>query len=171
MKLCGIDLGIKKVAISYVEDTKLVGTEAYESRSPMRTQQLMDLSDFVYESVHHYGAGLVVIEDTLIGNNRKYSIQLSQTMGAVLAGLGLLQSETPLDVLTVDNKKWKKGTVGNGNADKHAIRYWVDECDPAYAELCGGDQDRYDAAAVGLYGWHLHSTACEYMEDVRCIPD
>ena len=41
---------------------------------------------------------------------------------------------------------------GNGNADKDAIRDYIHVTHPAYALLCDGDQDRYDACCVGLYG-------------------
>ena len=156
MRVVGVDLGIKKVALAYVSKGKLLGSEAYESHSLMRTQQLMDISDFVYSEVKYAKPGYVFIEATLIGNNRKYSIKLAETMGAVLSGLGLLQTEMLLDVVPVNNKAWKMTMLGNGNATKLAIRQYVDELDEAYGGLCGDDQDRYDAAVIGLYGYRLH---------------
>ena len=118
MKVVGVDLGIKKIALSYVQDGKLTGTEAYESHSLVRTTQLMDIGDYVYSEVKYYRPAYVFIEGVIIGNNRKYSIRLAETMGAVLANLGLLQTEEDLDVVPVNNKAWKLKTIGNGNATK-----------------------------------------------------
>jgi Holliday junction resolvasome RuvABC endonuclease subunit len=154
MKIVGVDLGIKKVALGFVTDGKVMGTEAYDSNSSLRTRQLMDISDYVYNEVRYCEPDYVFIESTIIGNNRKYSIKLAETMGAVLSGLGQLQTEQDFDVLTVNNKTWKKAVIGNGNALKSAVRGYLDGIAP-YADLCGGDQDRYDAAVVGLYGWGL----------------
>jgi Holliday junction resolvasome RuvABC endonuclease subunit len=94
----------------------------------------------------------VWIEDTIIGNNRKYSIKLAQVMGAVLSHLGQIRLNTGCDVRLVDNKSWKREIVGNGNSDKAAVRDYIDVTHPAYAALCGDDQDLYDAACIGLYG-------------------
>jgi Holliday junction resolvasome RuvABC endonuclease subunit len=153
------------VALSYVKKGTLIGTEAYESHSLMRTQQLMDLSDYVYSEVKYYRPAYVFIEATLIGNNRKYSIRLAETMGACLSGLGLLQTEHEFDVVPVNNKSWKLHTVGNGNATKIAVRDYIDGIQEAYSGLCGGDQDRYDAAAIGLYGWTLQHTTSQQLVD------
>ena len=163
MRVVGIDLGIKKVALAYVKGAALLGTEAYESHSLLRTAQLMDLGDYVYSEVKYYNPAYVFIESTIIGNNRKYSIRLAETMGAVLAGLGLLQTEMPFDVVPVNNKAWKMKTIGNGNATKTAVRDYIDGIQEAYAGLCAGDQDRYDAAAIGLYGWRLQHDALDYL--------
>ncbi len=168
MRVVGIDLGIKKVAIAYVKKGKLLGTEAYESHSMLRTEQLMDISDYVYSEVKYFHPAYVFIEDVLMGNNHKYSIQLAETKGAVLSGLGLLQTEQPFDVHCVNVGAWKKATVGNGHASKDDVQQWVREANEAYSGLCGGDQDRYDAAAIGLYGWILHERSeLSLVEDVR----
>jgi Holliday junction resolvasome RuvABC endonuclease subunit len=167
LRVVGIDLGIKKVALAYVKKGKLLGTEAYESHSMLRTEQLMDISDYVYSEVKYFHPAYVFIEDTLMGNNSKYSIQLSQTMGAVLSGMGLLQTELPFDVHCVNNKAWKKAMIGNGNADKSSVVSWIEQQSEAYSVLCGGDQDRYDAAAIGLYGEKLRLVADHLVEEVR----
>jgi Holliday junction resolvasome RuvABC endonuclease subunit len=163
MRVVGVDLGIKKVAVSYVENGVLTGTEAYESHALERTTQLMDIGDYVYSEVKYYRPTYVFIESTIIGNNRKYSIRLAETMGSVLAHLGLLQTEEDLDVVPVNNKAWKLKTIGNGNATKTAVQDYIDGIRGAYAGLCGGDQDRYDAAAIGLYGWTIQHEATEYL--------
>lgn len=165
MRVVGIDLGIHKVALSFVKKGMLIGTEAYVTHANLRTQQLMDLSDYVYSEVKYFNPGFVFIESTLIGNNRKYSIRLAETMGACLSGLGLLQTEQLFDVVEVNNKTWKLHTVGNGNATKIEVRNHIDGIQEAYSGLCGGDQDRYDAAAIGLYGWTLQHTSTAILVD------
>ena len=163
-RVMGIDLGIRKVAYAlwarvYDEEPTLLGAEAYESPEPSRPQQLRDLGDFIYDAAHHTKPDYVFIEETLIGNNRKYSIALAQTMGAVMYGLGLHQTESDLDIFTVNVSTWKKQVVGNGNASKTLVKNYIDVTHSAYAVVCGGDQDRYDAACVGLYGLSVHDRA------------
>jgi Holliday junction resolvasome RuvABC endonuclease subunit len=117
-----------------------------------RAHQLHELAMFAHDEALFYEADWVFIEDIIVGNNRKYSIRLAQTMGAVLADLALLEYRQGLSIRTVDNKAWKKEIVGNGNADKEAVRNYILESHPAYAPLCGDDQDRFDAVCIGLYG-------------------
>jgi Holliday junction resolvasome RuvABC endonuclease subunit len=127
-------------------------TSAYESDRNFRTTQLMDCAHKIVEAVHWYGPSSVWIENTIIGNNRKYSIQLSQMMGAVLAHLGPWSTIQGNAVLLVNIGEWKLGSVGKGNATKEMVRDYINSLDPSYAALCDQDQDRYDAAAIGRYG-------------------
>lgn len=163
-RVMGIDLGIHKVAYALWDDgPTLLGAEAYEAqvtlRPESRPRELMDIGDFVYEAAHHTKPDYVFIEDTLIGNNRKYSIQLAQVMGSVLSSLGLLATEQEVEVFTVNVSTWKKQVVGNGNASKSLVKNYIDVVHSAYAVLCEGDQDRYDAACIGLYGLSVHDRA------------
>ena len=82
MKVMGIDLGIKKIAYANWQDGRLVEADAWESQADLRHMQLMDLGDTIYEAVKYTEPDHVFIEDTLVGNNVKYSIQLAQVMGA-----------------------------------------------------------------------------------------
>jgi len=50
---------------------------------------------------------------------------------------------------------WKKEVCGKGNADKQFVREWLESAYPSYAALCGCNQDRVDAACIGLYGVKL----------------
>jgi Holliday junction resolvasome RuvABC endonuclease subunit len=154
MRVMGVDLGIAKVACSIWENEELVETQAVDmSGITERTRQLSQLSRYIRREVDYHDVELVVIEDILIGNNRKYSIKLAQTMGAVLAGL------EHLDVIPVNVGKWKKEVIGDGHASKEAVRNYLLERDSAYADLCGSDQDRFDAACIGYYGVILSDRA------------
>jgi len=158
LKIIGVDLGIRKIAWAVWDGDILVETMAYESQRTLRHEQLVDLQTiFMSSAIHHHQPDHVFIEDTLIGNNRKFSIQLSQTMGAVLAGLGLVSqisalTNHPMGVYLVHNTAWKKELLEKGNAGKELVRDYIYSRDSAYAELCGYDQDRFDAACIGYYG-------------------
>jgi Holliday junction resolvasome RuvABC endonuclease subunit len=149
----GIDLGVHKIALAVFVEEKLVSAYAHEAPIDLsRDMQLLELASFAHDIGTNIGVDSVWIEDVIIGNNRKYSIGLAQTLGAVLADLAHLRLAHGTDVRTVDNTTWKKAIIGNGHADKKAVRDYIDVTHPAYAPLCGADQDLYDAACVGLYG-------------------
>ena len=156
MTLIGIDLGIHKVALSVFTEGEagftLYVTEAFETDAQERDLQLMELGAFCYDTAHFHDADSVWIEKPILGNNRKYSLQLAETYGAVLCDLGMLRVANGLDTRSVDNLVWKKEVVGKGNASKDDIRNYIHDVHPAYAAFCGDDQDRYDACCVGLYG-------------------
>src|ERR1044072_313614 len=117
MNLLGIELGVDKVAVSLCQDDQLMGCEAYLSPSDHhRAAQLRELGSVVQAMALAVDANAVWIEDTIIGNNRKYSIGLAEAKGAGMAACASL----PLDIRLVDNKVWKRDVVGNGNADKTA---------------------------------------------------
>lgn len=152
MRVLGVDLGIHKVAVAAMCDG---GFDVYALSvisSQPRATQLSMLGQFVYDIAAEHDAEYIWIEDNLIGNNRKYSIQLAQTMGAVLCQFGMECFDSQLVVDVVNVKSWKKRIIGNGNAGKDDVRNYVLENHPAYAELCGADQDKFDATCVGLYG-------------------
>jgi Holliday junction resolvasome RuvABC endonuclease subunit len=152
MKVMGIDLGTRKIAYALWQDGVLVETDAYESNAPLRQVQLMDIHDFIWEVVDHIKPDHIFIEDTLVGNNVKYSIQLAQVMGATQVALASRGLSDMFGIYLVNNKTWKKDVVGNGNASKDLVQLWLYQLDTAYSVLCGSDQDRYDAAAIGYYG-------------------
>jgi Holliday junction resolvasome RuvABC endonuclease subunit len=166
VNLAGIDLGVRKIAISVFEEDTMVSGHVYESPAAQdRSQQLMELGHFAHDICLMAKADSVWIESVIVGNNRKYSLGLAETLGAVLGDLGHLFL-SGVRIRTVDNKAWKKEIVGNGNADKAAVRNHIVETHPAYAPVCGEDQDLYDAACIGLYGLrisgralHLHLTS------------
>ena len=162
MLALGVDLGIRKIAISVIEDGKLLTTMAFTHPGGMRWQELNECAEQLYRYVSLYEPDLVCIEETLVGNNVKYSISLAQMMGAVLLGLGqyeeLLGVKMPQIVLA-NVSKWKKEITGNGRATKEIVRDALNELDSAYPVLCGYDQDRIDAACIGLYGYRLHQRA------------
>ena len=163
MKIIGVDLGIRKYAASIWEDDVLKSTWAYESHAGTRQGELLECGDDLYLAVAAEKPGFVVIEETLLGNNVKYSIKLAQMMGACLVRMAELEQ----DVISVNVSQWKKAVVGTGNAGKDLVRDYIHTRDNAYSELCGWDQDRFDAACIGYYGIHLHRLSLEVFGGAR----
>jgi Holliday junction resolvasome RuvABC endonuclease subunit len=164
VKTIGVDLGIHKIAWSVWEDDVLKHTDAWVSTRPLRHEELTELGSIFSGVIAMHEPDQIFIEDTMIGNNRKYSIQLSQTMGAILSACGLAtQIHTmvgkDIPVIPVNNKTWKREVIGNGNAAKDMVRFWLDDVSNAYSVLCGNDQDRFDAAAIGYYGYVISRRA------------
>jgi Holliday junction resolvasome RuvABC endonuclease subunit len=156
MNLMGVDLGIHKVACFVLGDAPEARIHDVTGTAAPRDYQLMELSRFVHDIALVHQVDQVWIEDTLVGNNVKYSIQLTEVRGAVMAALAL-----SADVRLVNVGTWKKGTVGAGNANKDSIRDYIHVSNPAYAPLCGSDQDLYDAACIALYGRQIMERASD----------
>ena len=163
----GVDLGIAKIAWAIHDGEKITGTGALNSGVGHRGEQIYRAVDYLDALVDelcqsHYGEDVAInvfIEEPLIGNNRKYSMQIAQVYGAVLAQLayhsmeGVRDSRYPwVSVYGVNVGTWKKQVLGNGHADKEEIKNYIRVTYDGYADLCGHDQDRYDAACVCLYG-------------------
>lgn len=161
----GIDLGISKIAVAALEDSTLVDATAYQPTAEdsdkimARGRVLHELGSWVYDYSLGVQPDAIFIEEIIVGNNTKYSLQLAQTFGSVLSALFVSSLVTGARVYLAGNKAWKKRLLGNGNANKDQIRAFIDESYSAYALLCDGDQDRYDACCVGLYGLDVVSAA------------
>lgn len=158
MNLVGIDLGTHKISVAaFVEGDS--GLTLYDARThdadpdAPRDQVLNELGRFARDLVHTYQPSSVWVEEVIIGNNRKYSLQLAEVKGAVLSTLAMHRRNTGVDIRMVDNKTWKREVIGNGNATKDQVKDYILVTHPAYAALCGDDQDCYDAACIGLYGF------------------
>jgi len=156
----GVDLGGRKAAISIYQDGVLTNVASAELARSTRSRELRTLADWCFCYLRL--ADLVVVEEPLIGRGTQASLQVAHTFGAVLATLG--DTHTHTSVYTVPVATWKKEVVGKGNANKEAVRMWLEETYPAYAVKCGGNQDRIDAACIGLYGVQLGHRATQLAE-------
>lgn len=160
MNVVGIDLGVHKIALANMGETPHVAVHQVEADSP-RAHQLWELASFAQHFAVLAQAGCVWVEKPIIGNNRKYSMQLSEVCGAVMYAL----ANTGYDIRTVDHGTWKKELLGNGHAGKDDIRNYINVTHGAYAPLCGDDQDAYDATCVGLYGQEVLTRAADLQLD------
>jgi len=154
MSIVGIDLGVHKIALVCIT-TGEQEAWLYSATHPERDLQLSELGAMAHDFCLLHQADSVWIEDVIIGNNRKYSIGLAQTLGAVMADLAQLRMGQGTDICTVDNKTWKKALLGNGNASKDEIRDYIDVSQSGYAPQCEGEQDLYDATCIALYGQQI----------------
>jgi hypothetical protein len=73
-------------------------------------------------------------------------IPITKVCGALLAGARRSGAVT----MEVNNKRWKKRVVGNGNAKKPEVNAWVRRHWRALWRECKGRQDTCDAACVAL---------------------
>jgi Holliday junction resolvasome RuvABC endonuclease subunit len=156
MSVMGVDLGIRKAAVFVLdgEDRGLTHVLNLEKSVAGRALQLLEISSYVHDVALMHKVDQVWIEDTVVGNNQKYSLQLTEVRGAVMAALALYS-----DVRLVNNKTWKREVVGNGNATKDSVRDYIHVTHGAYAPLCGDDQDLYDACCISLYGRQISERA------------
>ena len=143
----GVDLGIHKVAI-FLWDGDLPHAMAWTAPDGFnRAKQLHHLAGYVHDMASTFDVDSVWIEDTLVGNNVKYSMQLTEVRGAVMAALAM-----HVDVRLVNVATWKSKVVGDGHANKDSVRDYIHVTHGPYAPLCGDDQDLYDACCIALYG-------------------
>ena len=151
LSIIGIDLGVRKIAL-YSITVGQTDAWVYESSATERDVQLGEIGAMAHDFALLHNADTIWVEKVIIGNNRKYSIGLAETMGAVLSDLSQLRTSQGVDIRQVDNKAWKKQLIGNGNASKDDIRDYIHVTHPGYAPLCEDDQDLYDACCIALYG-------------------
>lgn len=157
MNIAGVDLGGRKIAISFFDDGKMISALEYETKKSTRARELWDLADWSRNLLRL--ADLVVVEEPLVGRGVRSSLQLAQTAGAVLSTIGDTATHTRSQFVEVAT--WKKDLLGKGNATKDQVRIWLEEHYPAYAVLCGDSQDKVDATCIGLYGVRLHARSQE----------
>lgn len=160
MNLVGIDLGVHKIALAVFLENSLAVTHVYEASADLpRDVQLLEMGHYAMSLAHLHSVDSIWVEDVLVGNNRKYSLALAETKGALLGALSHLRPVT--DIRTVNVKEWKREIVGNGNAGKDTVMNYMVATHPAYAAQCDGDQDRIDATCVGLYGLRITARASD----------
>jgi len=160
----GVDLGVHKLSCAVLdasapEHPTILAVESVEvSNETSRDLQLCALGSYVHDMALTMDVGSTWIEEVIIGNNRKYSLQLAEVKGAVLSDLAHLRMQNGTDTRTVDNKVWKREIIGGGNASKEEIKNYIIATHPSYAPFCG-EQDEFDAVAIALYGLRISARA------------
>ena len=143
----GIDLGVRKSAYSIFVNGKMTHCADLTVLQHNRNRELSRLAWWTRESLKV--CEFIVIEEPLVGRSVRASLQIAQTAGAIMT----MFPETRTELVPVST--WKKEVCGKGNADKQFVRKWLEAEHPSYAALCGCNQDRVDAACIGLYGVQL----------------
>ena len=151
MIVSGVDCGARKAAVATIDTDGALGEHrgehraaAFESKSKDRQQQLLEVAEWVRTLTHVHGAELVYVEEPLVGRGVRASLQIAQTVGAVL-------SRASAHAYLVDNNTWKKTVCGKGGLAKSDVALWLKEQHPCYSANCGDDQDRVDATCIALY--------------------
>lgn len=160
MIVAGVDLGVRKAAVTLLDGNQMLWTGAFESVAKPRSHQLAQVAEWVRDRVEE--TGVVYVEEPLVGRSTRVSLQIAQTAGAVLSGI----ADLPASYL-VSNTAWKKAIIGVGAGKdiKVKIREWLDLNYSSYALNCDGDQDCYDATCIALYGQLQQELAARLRED------
>lgn len=157
MITAGVDLGVRKAAVSVVEDGELLLTKAFKTYDTApRSTQLYDVGNWVLNVLNIYQPEAVYVEEPIVGRSTRVSLQIAQMAGSVLSALDGLHNRDGGQTWTylVSNTAWKKALlgIGGGKDIKLKVREWLDGEFPSYASKCDGDQDRYDASCIAIYG-------------------
>lgn len=156
MTVLGVDLGVRKIAVAVITDGvagyTLYGVPRLVLTKQRREVELHKLATFLQAVSVTYDPDYVFIEQPIIGNNRKYSMQISEVCGAVMGGLGVADTQSTPNVVMVDNGTWKRELLLKGHSSKEDIQNYIVDTHPAYAPFCGDDQDAFDACCIALYG-------------------
>ena len=140
----GVDLGGRKAAVSIFDGGELTYVDHFTVPKTTRGRELHAMAEWTWRVLKV--CDFVVVEEPQIGRGVRSSLQVAQTCGAVMSTLHGIKA------MWVPVSTWKKEVVGRGNADKTAVREWLESSHPGYAERCGANQDRIDATCIGLYG-------------------
>lgn len=152
----GVDLGTRRVALacpeaSWVFAASLEGARLkreYSHEAEAGAELGARAAMAVYEAFGYAGGHQFYWERPLVHPNARTAIGQGISFGA-------LSTHLPGTLYEISNSQWKKALCGSGNADKDAIRGWLEEHQPALAALCGENQDLIDATCIGLYGADL----------------
>ena len=139
----GVDSKMREVAMFCGESHRAV---VIQSNRPSRGEQLEEMRALVIEATAIDPDPILVIEESVVAGARniRSTIKCAETVGMLLS--------LPYPTYLVEIGKWKKNTVGNGNAKKSDVADWLREAHPVYSSLCGGNQDLVDAASIYVYG-------------------
>lgn len=159
--MIGIDLGARKVTIVDIDREIFIH---YETPKSERSIELVSIARYLQRLE---GDGLLEgtkwVEAPVVAGarNLQATIAIAQTSGAVLSSL------TQTHQVAVSS--WKQRTVGNGNANKAAVKQWLGDTHPEYAKLCR-NQDLIDATCIALYG-RAQAAALDASGLLGAVPD
>lgn len=146
MKVCGVDLDSKKVAMVVLDEKgKLVNFYYYLSEDSVLQNRLFALHDSFKLGLEKLKPDLVVIEDSFYLQNFITSKAISEVIGFCK----LLCHQNGIKFKLVSNKTWKKSVLGSGKVTKEEIKAFVDE---RYPRLKSHPQDIADSCSIAMWG-------------------
>ena len=148
----GIDIGIKRVDIASIKGNEVgvhqisVQHDKGSDRADKLTRLQLALIPCMVQIFEQATPFSVWVEQPA-GYSR--NITLVCAYGSVLTALRLAmdkRSNFPVPIYSITPSRWKKGTVGHGNADKDQVKAWANE------QGLTGDQDTLDSFCIARYG-------------------
>jgi Holliday junction resolvasome RuvABC endonuclease subunit len=154
MIVAGIDVNKSTVAIAkYNTVSKHLVLKKLSSEQGNRAAQLRVLAELARPVLTNTGA--IYVEEPVIGINKRSSLQVAITAGAIAT---VCCSPTYFVPVTV----WKADIVGRGNATKDDVSDWLNANHVTYSAKCDGDQDLTDATCIALYGAAVQDLASRF---------
>ena len=146
--IIGIDPASKKLALFWEKGGQPSAVTKVVKKSN-RAVELSDMRAFLADflALVSIGEDVVIFCESPVlagARNIQSTILIAETVGMILS-LGY-------PCYLVAPASWKAKTVGSGNASKSDVACWLAERYSRYSDLCDGDQDLCDAAAIYLYG-------------------
>ena len=138
MKVIGIDVNSKEVALSAMDNYKL------EFFSTIKIETLGLLVEDLKGVFDLYKPDKINIEDSIYIQNYKTSKMIAE----VVSACKIASEQAGIEWVIAPNKSWKKQVIGNGNATKEQIRKVIVE---KYLQLQKSSQDIIDATAIAMW--------------------
>lgn len=139
MATWGVDIGVRS---AYAVSGDSHAVIQLKPRKHSRSEELRLLHSWAMETFA-VGDIAYIEEPPLAGRrNLRVFLQLAQASGAV---------GSACDAEFVPVSSWKKGTVGNGAANKDQVADWLRHAHPRRHARCGGDQNLIDATCIWLH--------------------
>ena len=145
MRYLGLDcssLAIHGVIID--ENEELITMEKWGSKKRNFEERFPEISVGFFNDLSKINiTDRASIEAAIFIQNPKTTIAIAHVVGAVWGAL----FQKGVDAIRVDNKQWKKGVLGKGNASKQDItKFAIDKWGDIFPE-----QDYADAACIALW--------------------
>lgn len=154
----GIDPSTKKIAVvAVVDEPRVLLAKSYVLLKRSEKQDMASLGravdavrDFIRwaDQVAPTGERYAWVEDPLVGRGGVTTTMKQALVGGIIRGLLV---DAGFEVRNVNVSTWKKQVVGNGRAQKPAIRQCVKLKWPKVMQQVGNDGDLVDAAAINLF--------------------
>ena len=144
VKIFGCDCSTKVVAIFGIQNKKGMGYE-FTSSEEDATSRINDMFLQLVEFFKNKKLDMVYIENSPYLQNIKVTLQIHSVVDSVRFACVL--NEIPFQ--TVEVTSWKKHVLGNGRADKSAIKQFAVA---KWGEKLITSQDLADASCIATYG-------------------
>jgi Holliday junction resolvasome RuvABC endonuclease subunit len=126
-------------------DDKLENWFFFKSKLLDPAERLLDLSKAFEIFIKTQKPDIIFIEESFYSNNFKTSRAITEVIG----NCKLVAKINDVPYETVAVRSWKKYVLGNGKADKAAIKKFILA---KYPKLEGEPQDIFDATGIALWG-------------------